>query len=98
MDGRDNMSDLQRYLDNNLASVHFDDTNSQKNIAVEEMLAKTIIENRNQAGLTQNELSKLTGIPQANISKIENCIGNPSLKILKRIAKSLNKKLIIRME
>ncbi|MCM1196944.1 MAG: helix-turn-helix transcriptional regulator [Roseburia sp.] len=76
----------------------FDDTNAQKNIAVEEMLAKTIIENRNQAGLTQNELSKLTGIPQANISKIENGMGNPSLKLLKRIAKSLNKKLIIRME
>lgn len=98
MDGRENMSDLQRYLDINLASVHFDDANIQKSIAVKEMLAKTIIENRNQAGLTQNELSKLTGIPQANISKIENGMGNPSLKLLERIAKSLNKKLIIRME
>lgn len=98
MNGRDNMSDLQRYLDNNLASVRFDDIDNQENIAIEEMLAKTIIENRNQAGLTQNELSKLTGIPQANISKIENGMGNPSLKLLERIAKSLNKKLIIRME
>lgn len=98
MDGCGNMSDLQKYLDSNLANVHFDDFNNQQNIAVEEMLAKTIIENRNQAGLTQNELSKLTGIPQANISKIENGMGNPSLKLLQRIAKSLNKKLIIRME
>ncbi len=89
------MNDLQKYLDSNLSTVHFD---NQENITIEEMLSKEIIENRNRMGLTQTELSKLSGIPQANISKLENGIGNPSLRILKRIAKSLNKKLIIRME
>ena len=48
--------------------------------------------------LTQTELSKITGIHQAEISKIERGIGNPSIKTLQRIAKGLglNLELFIR--
>lgn len=92
------MNDLQEYLDLNLSKVVFDEYVEIDDSYVEDELAKSIIDARNQIGITQLELSKITGIAQANISKIENCNGNPSLKILKRIAKGLNKKLKIRME
>lgn len=48
-----------------------------------------------EKGLTQKELSELTGIAQADLSKIENGNANPSLKTLKRLAEGLGKKLQI---
>ena len=48
---------------------------------------------RKEKGISQQELSKLTGIAQADISRIENGNGNPSFKTLKRIAEGLGKKL-----
>lgn len=44
---------------------------------------------RNKKNLTQTELAKITGIHQAEISKIERGIGNPSIKTLERIAQGL---------
>mgnify|MGYP004535916501 CR=1 FL=1 len=41
---------------------------------------------RENVGLTQKELADRTGIDQANISKIERGIANPSLATLKRLA------------
>ena len=47
---------------------------------------------------TQKELAEITKIHQAEISKIERGIGNPSIKTLERIAKGLglNLELFIR--
>ena len=39
--------------------------------------------------LTQKELSEITGINQADISKLENGNANPSLKTLERLAAGL---------
>ena len=50
---------------------------------------------RNEAGLSQKQLSEKTGISQANISKIENGHYIPSIDILKRIADALGKRLIV---
>lgn len=47
--------------------------------------------------LTQKELSKLTGIAQADISKLEKGQLNPSIKLLKRITDALNKKLEVKI-
>jgi len=44
-------------------------------------------------GMTQQELSEKTGIAQADISKLEHGIANPSLKTLKRLAASLGRTL-----
>jgi transcriptional regulator with XRE-family HTH domain len=40
--------------------------------------------------ITQKELSQRTGIIQANISRIENGHGNPSLRTILRLAEALN--------
>ena len=45
---------------------------------------------RNADNLTQKQLSELTGIDQADISKIENGNANPSIKTLTRIASAMN--------
>lgn len=50
---------------------------------------------RHQADMTQKELSEKTGIYQADISKIERGIGNPSLSTLQRLAEGLGRKLEI---
>ena len=46
-------------------------------------------------GLTQKDLAEKTGIYQADISKIERGIGNPSLLTLKRLADGLDMDLIL---
>ena len=48
-----------------------------------------------EAKLTQKDLSEKTGIYQADISKIERGIGNPSLLTLKRLADGLDMDLIL---
>jgi transcriptional regulator with XRE-family HTH domain len=44
-------------------------------------------------GLTQAELSGLTGIPQADISRIERGGGNPTESTMQRLAHALNGRL-----
>lgn len=57
---------------------------TEKDIAL--LFAQQLSDARAKAGLTQKQLSEITGIYQADISKIERGIGNPSLLTLKRIA------------
>jgi ribosome-binding protein aMBF1 (putative translation factor) len=44
-------------------------------------------------GLTQRQLAKLSGVPQADISRIERGAGNPTEATLERIAAALGRKL-----
>ena len=48
---------------------------------------------REKKGITQSELAKITNIHQAEISKIERGIGNPSIKTLERLAEGLGLRL-----
>ena len=48
--------------------------------------------------LTQVELSKLTGIPQPNITRFESDKSNPSLEMLVKMAAALGKKVTITLE
>ena len=57
---------------------------------------RAVIEARKESGITQKELSELTGIAQGDISKLENGNANPSIKTLKRIAMALGKELQIK--
>ena len=43
--------------------------------------------------MTQKELSEKTGITQADISRIENGTRNPSLNMIKRLAKGMGMRL-----
>lgn len=51
---------------------------------------------RKQRGLTQTELSKMTGIKQQTISAIENGVQNAELKTLFLILSTLNLELVAR--
>ena len=56
-------------------------------------LAESLIKARESAGLTQRQLSEITGLYQADISKIERGLSNPSIMTLKRLAEGMGVKL-----
>jgi ribosome-binding protein aMBF1 (putative translation factor) len=53
-------------------------------------IAMQIVALREQAGLTQVELSERTGISQADISRIERGATSPTARTLQRIAEALD--------
>lgn len=61
-------------------------TGKQYELDLEHSVAAALISARENAGITQKELARLTGIAQGDISKIENAAANPSLRTLKRLA------------
>lgn len=71
------------------------ETDTKYYLSPKEELAATIAEIRGEKGLSQRELSKLTGIQQADICKIENANSNPSFTTLVRLAEGMGKKLKI---
>jgi len=86
--------DFNEYLKNALA----EDEELQKEynaLQPEYEIIKKLIEVRIENGLTQKELAKLCGIKQSNISRLESGKGNPTMKMLKKIANSLDCDLVI---
>ena len=51
-------------------------------------LILAMLEARERLHLTQNDISALTGISQADISRIENGNANPSLKTIAKLAEA----------
>ena len=58
-------------------------------------IIRQIILARNESNMTQKELAERAGIKQGNISRLERGTYNPSLSLLKKIAKGLDKELHI---
>lgn len=58
-------------------------------------IIQAMIDARKKQNITQKELSKRTGITQADISRIENGTRNPSLDMIKRLARGLGMRLRI---
>ena len=56
---------------------------------------RAIVDTRTAQNLTQKELSKRTGINQADISKLENGTRNPTVSLLKRLAEGMGMELRI---
>lgn len=56
-------------------------------------LIRALIDARNSCNITQKELAAATGIAQSDISKIENGLGNPTIRLLQRLANGLNMNL-----
>ncbi len=56
-------------------------------------IIQAMIDARKASGLTQKQLAERTGINQADISKMENGNGNPSIHTLQRLAKGMGMKL-----
>lgn len=88
------MKTFNKYLNEQLKNPEF--MEEYNNIRPEIEIMKALISARNEQNLTQKELSEKTGINQSDISKLENGIGNPTLKILQKLANGLNKKLEIK--
>ena len=59
------------------------------------MVGNAVAAARAEKGLSQKELSVLSGIDQADLSKIERGIANPSVNTLNRIAQALDAKLSV---
>ena len=59
----------------------------------ERQIIRAIIEGREANDFTQKQLSEVTGIAQADISRLENGTGNPSIRTLKRLAAGLGMQL-----
>ena len=58
-------------------------------------IIQVMIDARKQSGFTQKQLSEVTGIAQADISKMENGNANPSLRTLQRLAQGMGMNLKI---
>ena len=58
----------------------------------------SLAEARKYANLSQISLAKKAGVIQADISRIETGLANPTLNVMKRLAESMNMNLIIAFE
>ena len=56
----------------------------------ERQIMRAIIDGREENDLTQKQLAEVTGITQADISRLENGTANPSIRTLKRLAAGLD--------
>ena len=56
-------------------------------------IIQAMIDARKLSGLTQKELAEKTGIAQADISKLERGLANPSLRTLRRLAEGMGMKI-----
>ena len=59
-------------------------------------IIQALIDARRASGMTQKELSKLTGIAQGDISKLEKGNANPSLRTLIRLAEGMGMQLKVK--
>ncbi len=59
-------------------------------------IINAIVAARKNSGLTQKQLAEITGINQADISRLENGSGNPSLRTLRRLAAGMG--LVMKVE
>ena len=92
------MNNLQVYLDDALKQVKLDkkdDIPKRADYDIFAEICQLIITTRKELGITQKQLAQKSGVSQSNISKIENGSYHPSIATIKRIADSLDKRLII---
>lgn len=60
-----------------------------------ETIGKTILERRRQLGITQQELATLSGVGINTLVAIERDSGNPSIKILSKVADVLGLRIAL---
>lgn len=87
------MDDFDKHLNRKLQNPSF--AKKWQESEAEHTLVKALVEARNEAGMTQQQLSSVSEIDQAVLSRIESGKANPSIRTLQKVAKGLGKKLII---
>jgi toxin-antitoxin system, antitoxin component, xre family len=87
------MKKFDTFLEEQMKDSDF--KNEFENLQPELDVIRAIVDARTSQNLTQKQLSERTGINQADISKLENGTRNPTLNMLKRLAKGMNMELKI---
>ena len=87
------MSDLHELTNELMQDPEF--VKEYEAIQPEVNITRAILDARINAGMTQVELSKKSGISQADISRLEKGTRNPSLNLLKRLAEAMDSTLSI---
>ena len=87
------MKTLQTYLEQQLQNPDFAKQYEEQRPEMD--VIRALIDARTSRNLTQKELAELTGIHQADISKLENGTRNPTIKLLKRLADGMGMSLKI---
>ena len=88
------MSNYEKYLKAQLQDPAFKE--EYDNLEAEYQIIKAIIDARLELNLTQQELSEKIGIKQSNLSRIENGNCSPTVHTLSKIARGLDKQLVIK--
>lgn len=80
--------DFDRMLDSQLQDPVFKDAYDA--LEPEYTVIQALIDARKAKNMTQQQLAAQTGINQADISKLERGLSNPTLNLLKRLAEGLD--------
>lgn len=72
------------------------DTGIKYEPSVIEALGANLTQARERVGMTQKQLAEKVGMYQADVSKIERGLANPSVQTLQRLAEGMNLKLSIK--
>lgn len=75
---------LEGYMGNPEFKKEWDDLEPEFN------MIQALIDARKSRNMTQKQLAQRTGIDQADISKIETGNGNPTLRLLQRLADGMD--------
>ncbi len=87
------MNTLNDFIDEQLKDPVFKE--KYEALEPEFTVMQAMIDARKERGMTQKELAEVTGISQADISRLERGTGNPSIKTLQRVAQALQMALRI---
>jgi transcriptional regulator with XRE-family HTH domain len=87
------MKTLKQFKEEQMQDAEF--VKEYEAIQPEMDVIRAIVDARTSQNLTQKELAERTGINQADISKLENGTRNPSVNLLKRLAKGMGMELKI---
>ena len=87
------MSNFNEYLKEQMKNPEF--KREYDTLEPEFAIIQALIDARKASGLTQKQLAEITGIAQADISKLENGNANPSLRTLQRLASGMGTSLKI---
>ena len=88
------MKTLKKFTEEQMQNKDF--AEEYKSLQPEREIIRAIVDARTACNMTQKELAEKSGINQADISKLENGMRNPSIKLLQRLAEGMGMVLQIR--
>lgn len=81
------MDDLDKLIKKQMKNPKFRE--EMEKTELEYQIARAMMKARLEKNMTQTQVAKVAGIDQADVSRVENGVGNPKISTLRRIANSL---------